>query len=172
MQGELFDRYWAYGSLIGNFRILCAKCDFRWSCHFDDDNYVNINSLKGFLKTIDASTPFYIGKSSTRQPLIVSSIDGDKKYLYYFFFQIFIRFATGGAGFCLSQRLLNSLRDSNMDLWFDALCEKYMLPDDVTIGHIITNLLHVPLTEVQEFHSHLENLNHLSAAEIRDQVRE
>lgn len=46
--------------------------NFRWFCHFDDDNYVNIHRLQQFLSDYDASLDWYIGKPSTGMPLEIS----------------------------------------------------------------------------------------------------
>ena len=36
----------------------------RWSCHFDDDNYVNVKRLYEVLSEFDHLDPWYIGKIS------------------------------------------------------------------------------------------------------------
>ena len=37
---------------------------FRWFCHFDDDNYVNVPTLVTTLQTFDPSRDLYLGKPS------------------------------------------------------------------------------------------------------------
>ncbi|KAK6061918.1 Fringe-like protein [Cooperia oncophora] len=132
-----------------------------WSCHFDDDNYVNIGMLRRLLASMNSTLPLYLGKSSTHRPLKVSLLDGRK---------IPIWFATGGAGICLSQGILGHLRKYVVEHRFEALCDKYMLPDDVTLGLIITHLLKVPLTIIHEFHSHLEPLHRMQPSDIPSQI--
>ena len=39
---------------------------------------------------------------------------------------------------------------------FESVGEKIRLPDDVTMGYVIESLLKVPMTVVNEFHSHME----------------
>ena len=39
---------------------------------------------------------------------------------------------------------------------FESIGDKIRLPDDVTMGYAVEHLLQVPLTVVQEFHSHME----------------
>ena len=41
---------------------------------------------------------------------------------------------------------------------FESVGEKIRLPDDVTMGYVVEHLLQVPLTVVQDFHSHMEAL--------------
>lgn len=45
--------------------IIC----FRWFCHFDDDNYVNVAQLQLLLSEHDPSLPWYLGKPSVASPL-------------------------------------------------------------------------------------------------------
>ena len=42
------------------------------------------------------------------------------------------------------------------------------LPDDVTMGYVLEHLLRVPLTTVEEFHSHLEPLRFIRS--LADQI--
>ncbi|KAK6020788.1 hypothetical protein OSTOST_13551, partial [Ostertagia ostertagi] len=57
---------------------LCSTGHDSWSCHFDDDNYVNIGRLKTLLFSMNSTLPWYVGKSSTLRPLEISSADGMK----------------------------------------------------------------------------------------------
>lgn len=59
-----------YVSLQSNF--IQRIRNFRWFCHFDDDNYVNIHRLQQFLSDYDAALDWYIGKPSTGTPLEIS----------------------------------------------------------------------------------------------------
>ncbi|KAK5979942.1 Fringe glycosyltransferase [Trichostrongylus colubriformis] len=132
-----------------------------WSCHFDDDNYVNIKALRRFLSSMSYELPWYLGKMSTASPIKVSSRNGRK---------VSIWFSTGGAGICLSRELLKRLSIYVVERKFEASCAQYMLPDDVTLGVIITHILKVPLTVVHELHSHLEPLLHMQLSDIPYQV--
>lgn len=51
-----------------------------------------------------------------------------------------------------------------------SIGDKIRLPDDVTIGYIIGHLLSKKLTEVEEFHSHLESMSLLKKESLRKQV--
>ena len=39
---------------------------------------------------------------------------------------------------------------------FESVGDKIRLPDDVTMGYVIEHMLKVPMTVVNEFHSHME----------------
>ena len=66
-------------------------CRFRWWCHFDDDNYVNTVAVEAMLASYDSRQPWYIGRARS-----------DATYGRTSHTQ-FVRFATGGAGFCVSR---------------------------------------------------------------------
>lgn len=42
---------------------------FRWFCHFDDDNYLNVEQLQQLLSEYDSSSLWYLGKPSVASPL-------------------------------------------------------------------------------------------------------
>ncbi len=42
---------------------------FRWFCHFDDDNYVNVPQLVRMLQKYDWTDDWYLGKPSIKAPL-------------------------------------------------------------------------------------------------------
>ena len=42
---------------------------FRWFCHFDDDNYVNVPKLVKLLQQRSWQDDWYLGKPSIRAPL-------------------------------------------------------------------------------------------------------
>lgn len=65
-------------------------------------------------------------------------------------------FATGGAGFCLSQSLAQKMMPIIGGGRFESVGEKIRLPDDVAMGYVAEHLLKVPLTVVEDFHSHME----------------
>ena len=81
--------------------------------------------------------------------------------LSIFIFQKRIKFwfGTGGAGFCLSRPLTDQLARHASGRRFISVSEKLRLPDDVTMGYIVSILAGVELTRVEEFHSHLEPLH-------------
>ena len=66
-----------------------------WWCHFDDDNFVNVQSLSRLLSRHDPSQSWYLGKTSTATPLHIMAAQGNSSFW----------FATGGAGFCVSRTL-------------------------------------------------------------------
>jgi hypothetical protein len=43
--------------------------NFRWSCHFDDDNYVNVDELIKTLRQFDPNEDWYLGRPSTNGPI-------------------------------------------------------------------------------------------------------
>ena len=67
----------------------------QWWCHFDDDNFVNVDSLTSLLSRHDSGLPWYLGKTSTASPLHIMTSAGNSSFW----------FATGGAGFCVSRPL-------------------------------------------------------------------
>ena len=71
-------------------------------------------------------------------------------------------FATGGAGFCLSKSLSEKMRALASQGRFIEVGDRMRLPDDVTMGYVVEALAKVPLTKVEEFHSHLEPLRLVS----------
>ena len=72
------------------------KSHKQWWCHFDDDNFVNVESLAQLLQRHDPGLPWYLGKTSTASPLRVMATSGANSSFW---------FATGGAGFCVSRTL-------------------------------------------------------------------
>uniref|UniRef100_A0A915HN79 Fringe n=1 Tax=Romanomermis culicivorax TaxID=13658 RepID=A0A915HN79_ROMCU len=124
-----------------NRRALCCKMaaeldaylrsDKSWFCHFDDDNYVNVPKLMQTLSKFDSKRDFYLGKTSTNRPIdLLYKENGITE-------KISFRFATGGAGFCLSRSL--ALRMAPLAGYGKLIDigEKIRLPDDVTVGFII-----------------------------------
>ena len=65
-------------------------------------------------------------------------------------------FATGGAGFCLSQTLALKMMPLIGGGKFEDIGDKIRLPDDVTMGYVAEHLLEVPMTVISDFHSHME----------------
>jgi len=127
--------------------------DKRWFCHFDDDQYVNVLALEDKLRTFDSNQDWYLGKPSIEKPLEI--IDRDSPEMKK---KISFWFATGGAGFCLSQSLTEKMRHHAAEGKFSSVADKMRLPDDVTMGYVVELLAGVPMTKIEEFHSHLEPL--------------
>lgn len=68
---------------------------FRWFCHVDDDNYVNVRSLVKFLSQYPHTQDMYIGKPSLDRPIEATERLGDNKmvrrrflYLMHHIFKI------------------------------------------------------------------------------------
>lgn len=133
-----------------------------WFCHFDDDNYVNVPALMRTLSGFPADEEWYLGKTSVPSPLQVVDRSEVRKRKVAFWF------ATGGAGLCLSRPLVE--RMAALERGLEATGEDIRLPDDVTLGFIIEHKLGVPLTQVKQFHSHLEPLKLIPSSQIREQV--
>lgn len=164
---------------IGHFRkALCCKMSAeldvflesgkKWFCHFDDDNYVNVPRLVRLLDEYSPSVDWYLGKPSISSPLEIhldnknSSLPTNKKITFWF--------ATGGAGFCLSRALTLKMLPIAGGGKFISIGDKIRFPDDVTMGFIIEHLLKVPLTVVDNFHSHLEPMEFIRSDTFHDQV--
>uniref|UniRef100_A0A0N5AMK4 Fringe glycosyltransferase n=1 Tax=Syphacia muris TaxID=451379 RepID=A0A0N5AMK4_9BILA len=132
----------------------------KWACHFDDDNYVHVAQLLRTVQKYDWTRDWYIGKPSTVGPVVLETSDSKVDFW----------FATGGAGFCLSRSLLTKMNSYIRNGGFELLCELLKLPDDITLGYLITYLLNVNLTVVPKFHSHLEMLHDLRQDELHKQI--
>ncbi|XP_031624606.1 fringe glycosyltransferase-like [Contarinia nasturtii] len=135
----------------------------KWFCHFDDDNYVNIAQLQLLLSEYDSSSLWYLGKPSVASPLEVKlSETTDHRAQFWF--------ATGGAGFCISRPLVQKMAPVIRNEKLMTISDRIGFPDDVTIGFIIEYLLKVPLTVIDEFHSHLEPLDQIPPQTFRKQI--
>lgn len=55
-----------------NSEIFFFSFYFRWFCHFDDDNYVNVPKLKLLLSEYNSSLDWYLGKPSTATPIEIN----------------------------------------------------------------------------------------------------
>uniref|UniRef100_A0A1A9W5R5 Fringe-like glycosyltransferase domain-containing protein n=1 Tax=Glossina brevipalpis TaxID=37001 RepID=A0A1A9W5R5_9MUSC len=161
----------------GHFRkALCCKMSAeldvflesgkKWFCHFDDDNYVNVPRLVKLLDEYSPSVDWYLGKPSISSPLEIhldsKNTSLNKKITFWF--------ATGGAGFCLSRALTLKMLPIAGGGKFISIGDKIRFPDDVTMGFIIEHLLKVPLTVVDNFHSHLEPMEFIRPDTFQDQV--
>ena len=45
------------------------RSNYRWWCHFDDDNYVHVIRLSHLLNSYSPDQPVYLGKPSTARPI-------------------------------------------------------------------------------------------------------
>lgn len=52
---------------------------FRWFCHVDDDNYVNVRTLLKLLSQYPHTQDLYIGKPSLDRPIEATERLGDNK---------------------------------------------------------------------------------------------
>ncbi|KAK6170600.1 hypothetical protein SNE40_018957 [Patella caerulea] len=135
----------------------------RWFCHVDDDTYVNIPQLVKLVKKYDHTQDWYLGKPSLARP--IEMIDRKHKGQKIAFW-----FATGGAGFCISRSLALKMMPHASGGRFMTVGETIRLPDDCTIGYIISHLLKKELTIVNEFHSHLESLKIVKSKDMENQI--
>jgi len=135
-----------------------------WFCHFDDDNYVNVPRLVDLLQKYNPQEDWYLGKPSIRAPLNIMNRDDPTGPKIAFWF------ATGGAGFCLSRALALKMMPIASNGKFISIGDKIRLPDDVTMGYIIENLLNHNLTVVKEFHSHLEPMKFIRPETFASQI--
>jgi len=134
----------------------------QWWCHFDDDNYVNVVALAKLLERYESDKPWYLGKTSTASALKIMDINGKTNSSFWF--------ATGGAGFCVSRTLAMKMAPYAVDGKFVEAGNQFWFPDDVTLGFIIEHKLGIPLTVVQEFHSHLEPMALLTKEELHTHI--
>ena len=155
-----------------NRQSLCCKMDVelqyflktsrKWFCHVDDDNYLNVPRLVDLLSSYSPNDDWYLGKPSISVPLQILDRRTKKRVAFWF--------ATGGAGFCLSRSLMLKSMPFISHGRFIQIGSKIRLPDDVTLGYIIDYLMQVPLTVVEQFHSHLEPLKLIKAKALHEQI--
>ena len=127
-----------------------------WFCHLDDDNYLHVPGLLSLLGGYRADKAWYLGKASTSQPLTLRDRQTGQPLSF--------RFATGGAGFCLSRPLVEIMDVAQLMKVGDSIG----LPDDVTVGFLAEVRGKVALTQVSAFHSHLEPLERIDRENLRE----
>lgn len=137
----------------------------RWFCHVDDDNYVNPRALLQLLKTFPQDRDIYVGKPSLNRPIHASEGQSKNRTRLVRFW-----FATGGAGFCISRQLALKMEPWASGSHFVDTSALIRLPDDCTVGYIIECKLGGHLQPSPLFHSHLETLQLLGAAQLLEQV--
>lgn len=137
----------------------------RWFCHVDDDNYVNPKALLQLLKTFPQDRDVYVGKPSLNRPIHASELQSKNRTKLVRFW-----FATGGAGFCINRQLALKMVPWASGSHFVDTSALIRLPDDCTVGYIIECKLGGRLQPSPLFHSHLETLQLLGAAQLPEQV--
>uniref|UniRef100_A0A3Q1FSK5 Beta-1,3-N-acetylglucosaminyltransferase n=1 Tax=Acanthochromis polyacanthus TaxID=80966 RepID=A0A3Q1FSK5_9TELE len=137
----------------------------RWFCHVDDDNYVNPDALLSLLSAFSQEADIYVGKPSLDKPITAHELlEGNTTREVRFWF------ATGGAGFCLSQRLAQKMAPWASGSRFEQTSATIRLPDDCTVGFIVEKRLGISMVHCPLFHSHLENLLLIRHRSIPQQV--
>ncbi|CAF1256121.1 unnamed protein product [Adineta steineri] len=149
----------ACGSDAHSMSILCCKTahdflvfhhyisEYDWFCHFDDDQYVNVNKLNEYLSTLDSNKPYYIGRTSWPNALQRSKEPFPSPFW----------FATLGAGVCLSKQTIHLLKPyTQTTSEFVDGCIRENYHDDIYLGFLLSAYLNITLTKTDRFHSHLE----------------
>ncbi|KAM4881743.1 beta-1,3-N-acetylglucosaminyltransferase manic fringe [Thomomys bottae] len=137
----------------------------RWFCHVDDDNYLNPRALLQLLKAFPQAHDVYVGRPSLNRPIRASEpLPHNRTRLVQFWF------ATGGAGFCINRKLALKMAPWASGSRFVDTSALIRLPDDCTVGYIVECKLGGHLQFSPLFHSHLETLQLLGAAQLLQQV--
>ncbi|XP_046923172.1 beta-1,3-N-acetylglucosaminyltransferase manic fringe isoform X3 [Lynx rufus] len=136
----------------------------RWFCHVDDDNYVNPRALLKLLKTFPQTRDVYLGRPSLNRPIRASEPRPHNRTRLVQFW-----FATGGAGFCINRKLALKMAPWASGSRFVETAALIRLPDDCTVGYIVECKLGGRLQPSPLFHSHLETLQLLGAAQLPEQ---
>ncbi|KAL2775641.1 beta-1,3-N-acetylglucosaminyltransferase manic fringe isoform 2 [Daubentonia madagascariensis] len=137
----------------------------RWFCHVDDDNYVNPKALLQLLKTFPLARDVYVGRPSLNRPIHAAEPQPHNRTRLVQFW-----FATGGAGFCINRKLALKMAPWASGSHFVDTSALIRLPDDCTVGYIVERKLGSHLQPSPLFHSHLETLQLLRAAQLPEQV--
>ncbi|XP_062932137.1 beta-1,3-N-acetylglucosaminyltransferase manic fringe isoform X2 [Cynocephalus volans] len=137
----------------------------RWFCHVDDDNYMNPRALLQLLRTFPPAHDVYVGRPSLNRPIHASEPQPHNRTRLVQFW-----FATGGAGFCINRKLALKMAPWASGSRFVETSALIRLPDDCTVGYIIECKLGGHLQPSPLFHSHLETLQLLGAAQLLQQV--
>nr|XP_025737800.1 beta-1,3-N-acetylglucosaminyltransferase manic fringe-like isoform X1 [Callorhinus ursinus] len=136
-----------------------------WFCHVDDDNYVNPRALLKLLKAFPQTHDVYVGRPSLNRPIRASEPRPHNRTRLVQFW-----FATGGAGFCINRKLALKMAPWASGSRFVETSALIRLPDDCTVGYIVECKLGGRLQPSPLFHSHLETLQLLGAAQLPEQV--
>ncbi|MBZ3872494.1 Beta-1,3-N-acetylglucosaminyltransferase manic fringe [Sciurus carolinensis] len=136
-----------------------------WFCHVDDDNYVNPWALLRLLRAFPTTLDVYVGRPSLNRPIRASEPQAPNRTRLVQFW-----FATGGAGFCINRKLALRMAPWASGSRFMDTSALIRLPDDCTVGYIVECKLGGHLQPSPLFHSHLETLQLLGAAQLPEQV--
>ncbi|KAE9554841.1 hypothetical protein FO519_001956 [Halicephalobus sp. NKZ332] len=139
---------------------LFAETNAKWSCLMDDDNFVNVPLLKEILLSMDESKPYYLGKKSTGESISIYDRSTATRPF---------DFGTGGAGICMSQATIQKMTPRLANDGFRTLGSRFRLTDDLALGFFMSNILGIELTEMKNFHSHLEYLRAIPLKELKFQ---
>ncbi|CAG2230960.1 FNG [Mytilus edulis] len=105
-----------------------------WKVKKDDDNYVNVPALVGFLQQYNHSDNWYLGRPSISHPMeVLDRANPGQKLAFWF--------ATGGAGFCISRGLADKMVPHAGGGRIQTTETAIRLPDDCTVGYIISKCL-------------------------------
>ena len=105
---------------------------FRWFCHFDDDEYLNIGLLAKQLRTYNFSGDYYVGHSLGKvEPQTQGNFKDfpEAKRTHYL--------SATGASYCISAGLMKKVEKYFRGGSFVSTCHKLSLADDLTLGAII-----------------------------------
>ena len=111
----------------------CFNFVFRWYCHFDDDEYLNIRALSSLLQQYNSSEKFFFGKWPSccqMEPLHVNL------KLFPEATRDRCKYATG-AVYCMSASLMVEMERYIRGKKFIKTCSKLRLADDEAIGAIV-----------------------------------
>jgi hypothetical protein len=108
---------------------------YKWYCHFDDDVYLNVKSLRKLLKSLDPQGKHYLGKWSVnrRDRFIVR--DRVMEHLKHKVMRGYYYFATGAA-YCISRGIMDEGQTYFRDE-FVNIAKLAGIPDDMAVGLII-----------------------------------
>ena len=119
--------------LICTYTNLVLTLFFRWYCHFDDDQYLNIRALSSLLQKYNSSEKYYFGKwPSCCQPKPLTP------HLRQFpeATRNSCKYATG-AVYCMSASLMVEMERYIRGKKFVETSDKLGLSDDQSIGAIV-----------------------------------
>ena len=124
---------------------------------------MNLPNLVALLQNYNHSEDWYLGKPSLDHQLRAND------RLYPGQRRAFL-FATGGAGFCISKGLARKMNVTHAG--FIKISRRIRnMPDDVTVGYLVNNLLQTNLTVIQTFYSHTKRDQHFANHTRLDDIK-
>lgn len=147
---------------------------YQWLCAVDDDTFLVYPNLKQYLREIedkdgDNLKEYFIGHSPAKFPVNKGGAearknkkDGDDLIVHQ------VEYATGGAGWCLSESLVKRGID-NFRRLVDT-CNDVGYSDDVALGYVVQVELGVQMVKERMLHSHLDTQVYGSRKEAMDQI--